>query len=92
MPVRAARPLRLGYRPAEPSRPDLEEPLRLIGLLAESGISLVNISLGTPMRARIFSGRSKTRLPTVTKRPSIRSPASPGTSRARPQCSRRFPL
>jgi 2,4-dienoyl-CoA reductase-like NADH-dependent reductase (Old Yellow Enzyme family) len=32
----------------DPSQPDLEEPLRLIGLLVESGIDLVNISLGNP--------------------------------------------
>ncbi len=43
-PVRSA----WGTDPAEPSRADLREPLRLIGLLAESGISLVNISLGNP--------------------------------------------
>ena len=32
----------------EPSRPELDEPLRLIGLLAEAGVSLVNVSLGNP--------------------------------------------
>ncbi len=32
----------------DPSRPDLDEPLRLIGLLAEAGMSLFNISLGNP--------------------------------------------
>ena len=32
----------------EPSRPELDEPLRLIGLLVEAGVSLVNVSLGNP--------------------------------------------
>jgi NADPH2 dehydrogenase len=32
----------------DPSQPDLDEPLRLIGLLVESGIDLVNVSLGNP--------------------------------------------
>jgi 2,4-dienoyl-CoA reductase-like NADH-dependent reductase (Old Yellow Enzyme family) len=31
-----------------PSQPDLDEPLRLIGLLVERGIELVNTSLGNP--------------------------------------------
>jgi NADPH2 dehydrogenase len=32
----------------DPSQPDLDEPFRLIGLLVERGINLVNISLGSP--------------------------------------------
>jgi 2,4-dienoyl-CoA reductase-like NADH-dependent reductase (Old Yellow Enzyme family) len=32
----------------DPLQPDLEEPLRLIGLLVETGIDLVNVSLGNP--------------------------------------------
>jgi NADPH2 dehydrogenase len=38
----------------EPSRPELEEPLRLIGLLAEAGVSLVNVSLGNPYASPHF--------------------------------------
>ena len=37
-----------GTDPLDPSRPDLDEPLRLIELLVEQGLSLVNISLGNP--------------------------------------------
>jgi 2,4-dienoyl-CoA reductase-like NADH-dependent reductase (Old Yellow Enzyme family) len=33
---------------ADPSRPDLEEPLRLIGELQASGVGLINVSLGNP--------------------------------------------
>ena len=37
-----------GTDPADPSRPDLDEPLALIGLLVGAGVSLVNVSLGNP--------------------------------------------
>jgi NADPH2 dehydrogenase len=37
-----------GTDPLDPARPDLAEPLRLIELLVESGLSLVNTSLGNP--------------------------------------------
>ena len=31
-----------------PPRPDLEEPLRLIGTLRDIGVSLVNVTMGSP--------------------------------------------
>ncbi len=37
-----------GTDPFDPLRPDLNEPLRLIELLVERGVSLVNTSLGNP--------------------------------------------
>ncbi len=37
-----------GTDTADPSRPNLEEPLALIGFLAGLGVSLVNVSLGNP--------------------------------------------
>lgn len=37
-----------GVDSADPSRADLEEPLRLIGLLKELGVGLVNVSMGNP--------------------------------------------
>ena len=37
-----------GTNPFDPLLPDLDEPLRLVALLVESGVSLVNISLGNP--------------------------------------------
>lgn len=35
----------------DPSQPDLAEPLRLVGDLADSGVALVSISAGNPRRA-----------------------------------------
>ncbi len=37
-----------GTDPLDPFRPDMDEPLRLIELLLELGVSLVNVSLGNP--------------------------------------------
>ena len=37
-----------GTNALDPSQPDLDEPLRLIGLLASAGVSLVNVSMGNP--------------------------------------------
>lgn len=37
-----------GSRVDDPSQPDLSEPLALVGLLRESGVSLLNVSMGNP--------------------------------------------
>ena len=37
-----------GTDPLDPFRPDLDEPLQLIEILIELGVSLVNVSLGNP--------------------------------------------
>ncbi len=37
-----------GTDPLDPFRPDLDEPLQLIELLLELGVSMVNVSLGNP--------------------------------------------
>ncbi len=41
-------PYAFGADPDDPLRPALEEPLRLLGLLEELGVRLVNVSLGSP--------------------------------------------
>ena len=38
----------------DPSRPDVDEPLRLIGILLGLGVSLVNVSLGNPYASPHF--------------------------------------
>jgi NADPH2 dehydrogenase len=37
-----------GLDSGDPSRPDLSEPIRLIGLLKEAGVRLVNLTMGSP--------------------------------------------
>jgi 2,4-dienoyl-CoA reductase-like NADH-dependent reductase (Old Yellow Enzyme family) len=37
-----------GTRPDDPSEPDLAEPLRLVGLLRDAGLRLINVSMGNP--------------------------------------------
>ena len=37
-----------GVDAGEPSRPDLSEPIRLVGLLKEQGVRLVNLTMGSP--------------------------------------------
>ena len=37
-----------GVDRADPSQPDLTEPLRLIGLLQEAGVTLINVTAGNP--------------------------------------------
>ncbi len=41
-------PWGFGTDASDPSVPDLAEPLRLIGLLREAGISMVNVTMGSP--------------------------------------------
>ena len=49
LPVHAASPVGRGApTPTDPSSPDLAEPLALIGMLRDLGVSLVNVSLGNP--------------------------------------------
>ncbi len=44
LPVRSS----WGTREDDPSLPDLAEPLKLIGLLRELGVALINVSMGNP--------------------------------------------
>ena len=37
-----------GVDPDDPSKPDLSEPLRLIGLLRDAGVTLINVTAGNP--------------------------------------------
>jgi NADPH2 dehydrogenase len=37
-----------GVDASDPSRPDLSEPIRLVGLLKGEGVGLVNVSMGSP--------------------------------------------
>lgn len=37
-----------GVDARDPSRPDLSEPIRLVGLLKEEGVRLVNLTMGSP--------------------------------------------
>jgi NADPH2 dehydrogenase len=48
--VRAPLPYEEGWGmdSREPSRPDLSEPIRLVGLLKEQGLCLVNLTMGSP--------------------------------------------
>jgi 2,4-dienoyl-CoA reductase-like NADH-dependent reductase (Old Yellow Enzyme family) len=41
-------PWGFGTNTDQPERPDLNEPLRLVGLLRGAGVSLVNITMGSP--------------------------------------------
>jgi 2,4-dienoyl-CoA reductase-like NADH-dependent reductase (Old Yellow Enzyme family) len=40
-----------GVNQEDPSRPDLGEPLRLLGVLRDQGVSLVNLTMGNPYYA-----------------------------------------
>jgi 2,4-dienoyl-CoA reductase-like NADH-dependent reductase (Old Yellow Enzyme family) len=44
------RPYRWGFgtNPDNPIEPDLSEPLRLVGMLREAGVSLLNVTMGSP--------------------------------------------
>jgi 2,4-dienoyl-CoA reductase-like NADH-dependent reductase (Old Yellow Enzyme family) len=41
-------PWGFGHHPERPIEPDIEEPLRLIGMLVEYGVLLVNVTMGSP--------------------------------------------
>jgi 2,4-dienoyl-CoA reductase-like NADH-dependent reductase (Old Yellow Enzyme family) len=46
--VNGAYPWGFGTQVQAPTEPDLDEPLRLIGLLRDLGVSLVNVTMGSP--------------------------------------------
>jgi NADPH2 dehydrogenase len=50
VPVEVSRPYRLAWGTclADPDEPDLVEPIALVGILKESGVGLVNVTLGNP--------------------------------------------
>jgi NADPH2 dehydrogenase len=41
-------PWGFGHDAEEPTEPDLQEPLRLIGMLRNIGVSLINVTMGSP--------------------------------------------
>lgn len=49
-PCRLERPFRTGFGvdESDPLRDDLDEPLQLVGMLRDAGVSLINITLGCP--------------------------------------------